>query len=80
MRLARLRALERQAAGLAGQLGGYRGNIAKAEQAIGETLVQIIDRPGTDDDKAVFEVASGGREERLTLGRQGGEWVLEQLA
>ena len=44
------------------------------------TLVQIIDRPGTDEDKAVFRVASGGRDERLTLGRQGGEWVLEQLA
>ncbi len=43
------------------------------------TLVQIVDRPGTDDDKAVFRVASSGREERLTLGRQGGEWVLEQL-
>jgi hypothetical protein len=43
------------------------------------TLVQIIDRPGTDDDKAVFRVASGGREERLTLGRNRGEWVPEQL-
>ena len=43
------------------------------------TLVQIIDRPGTDEDKAVFGVTSGGREERLTLGRAGGEWVLEQL-
>ena len=43
-------------------------------------LVQIVDRPGTDDDKAVFRVASGGREERLTLGRQGGDWVLEKLA
>ena len=44
------------------------------------TLVQIVDRPGTDDDKAVFRVASAGREERLTLGRQGGDWVLEQIA
>jgi hypothetical protein len=43
------------------------------------TLVQIVDRPGTDEDKAVFRVASRGREERLTLGRQGGEWVFEQL-
>ena len=41
--------------------------------------MQIIDRPGTDEDKAVFRVASGDREERLTLGREGGEWVLEQL-
>ena len=43
-------------------------------------LVQIVDRPGKDDDKAVFRVASGGREERLTLARQRGDWVLEQLA
>jgi hypothetical protein len=43
-------------------------------------LVQIVDRPGTDEDKAVFRVASGGREERLTLGRQGGDWVFEALA
>jgi hypothetical protein len=44
------------------------------------TLVQIVDRPGTDDDKAVFRVGDGGREERLTLGRRGGEWVLESIA
>jgi hypothetical protein len=44
------------------------------------TLVQIVDRPGTDDDKAVFRVTAGGREERLTLGRQGGDWVFETLA
>ena len=44
------------------------------------TLVQIVDRPGTDDDKAVFHVAADGREERLTLGRQAGDWVLEALA
>jgi hypothetical protein len=43
------------------------------------TLVQIVDRPGTDDDRAVFRVASGDREERLMLGRRSGEWVLEQL-
>jgi hypothetical protein len=44
------------------------------------TLVQIVDRPGTDDDKAVFRVGDGGREERLTLGRRSGEWVLESIA
>jgi hypothetical protein len=44
------------------------------------TLVQIVDRPGTDDDKAVFAVLCAGRDERLTLGRQSGEWVLEQIA
>jgi hypothetical protein len=39
-------------------------------------LVQIIDRPGTDDDKAVFAIGN----ERLTLGRANGNWVFEQLA
>ena len=38
-------------------------------------LVQVIDRPGTDDDHAVFRVGH----ERLTLGRREGEWVLEAL-
>src|SRR3954451_4544288 len=38
-------------------------------------LVQVIDRPGTDDDHAVFRIGS----EQLTLGRRGGEWVLETL-
>jgi hypothetical protein len=44
------------------------------------TLVQIIDRPGTDEDKAVFRVAAPGREEQLTLGRRDGDWVFESLA
>jgi hypothetical protein len=43
------------------------------------TLVQIVDRPGTEDDKAVFRVTAAGREEHLTLGRRDGDWVLEQL-
>jgi hypothetical protein len=44
------------------------------------TLVQIVDRPGTDEDKAVFRIPSDGRDEHLTLGRQNGEWVFEALA
>jgi hypothetical protein len=43
------------------------------------TLVQIVDRPGTEDDKAVFHVNAGGRDEQLTLGRRDGEWVFERL-
>jgi hypothetical protein len=43
------------------------------------TLLQIVDRPGTDEDKAVFLVTADGRPERLTLGRSGGEWIFEQL-
>ena len=41
------------------------------------TLVQVVDRPGTDEDKAVFRVGRG--RERLTLGRRDGQWVLEAL-
>jgi Tfp pilus assembly protein PilX len=41
-------------------------------------LTQVIDRPGTDDDKAVFRAGPSGRE-RLTLGRRDGQWVLEAL-
>jgi len=44
------------------------------------TLVQIVDRPGTDDDKAVYAVESDGRMARLTLGRRGDEWINEGIA
>jgi hypothetical protein len=44
------------------------------------TLVQIVDRPGTDEDKAVFLVAAGGRDEHLTLGRRDGDWVFDSLS
>ncbi|MGI9098189.1 MAG: hypothetical protein ACR2H2_06805 [Solirubrobacteraceae bacterium] len=38
-------------------------------------LVQVIDRPGTDADQAVFRVDTGdGDEHRITLGRTGGVW------
>ncbi len=43
-------------------------------------LIQIVDPPGTEDDKAVFRVTADGREEHLTLGRRGDDWVFEQLA
>ena len=36
-------------------------------------LVQVVDRPGTDEDKAVFH-ADG---EEIVMGRRGGEWVAE---
>jgi hypothetical protein len=38
-------------------------------------LVEVRDRPGTDEDQAVFRC--GG--ETLTLGRRDGEWVRESL-
>jgi type II secretory pathway pseudopilin PulG len=38
-------------------------------------LVQVIDRPGTDADQAVFLVKTAdGGEHRMTLGRAGGVW------
>ena len=43
-------------------------------------LVEVLDRPGTEDDFAVFRAAGEGRRETLTLGRRDGEWVLESLA
>ena len=36
-------------------------------------LVAVVDRPGTEEDKAVFEVG----DRRLTLGRRGDDWVYE---
>jgi hypothetical protein len=42
-------------------------------------LVQVIDPPGTDDDKAVFRVQTADGEHHLTLGRAGENWFLETL-
>src|SRR4051794_26744543 len=39
------------------------------------TLVEVIDRPGTDEDQAVFEVTAGGSRHRVVLGRRDGDWV-----
>jgi hypothetical protein len=38
------------------------------------TLVQVVDRPGIDEDEAVFDVDG----DTLVLGRRGGEWGLAQ--
>jgi hypothetical protein len=44
------------------------------------TLVQVVDLPGTDGDKAVFRVVTAeGHEATLRLGRRDGEWVLDAL-
>lgn len=38
-------------------------------------LVQVVDRPGTDADQAIFLVKTAdGGEHRMTLGRAGGVW------
>jgi hypothetical protein len=49
---------------------------AFAEGAVEELhLVQVIDRPGTDADEAIFRVVgAGGRESRLVLARTGDAW------
>jgi hypothetical protein len=39
------------------------------------TLVEVIDRPGTDEDEAVFDVTCGGQRHRVVLGRRDGDWV-----
>jgi ADP-ribose pyrophosphatase YjhB (NUDIX family) len=42
-------------------------------------LVEVLDRPGTDEDLAVFRAESEGRAEMLRLGRRDADWVLESL-
>jgi hypothetical protein len=46
------------------------------DAAVGEPLlVQVLDRPGTDADQAIFHVETAdGTAHRMTLGRAGGEW------
>jgi hypothetical protein len=39
------------------------------------TLVEVLDRPGTDQDEAVFDLRAGGKRHRLVLGRRDGDWV-----
>jgi hypothetical protein len=43
-------------------------------------LTEVIDRPGTDEDYAVFHAEGDGRRETLTLGRRDGDWMLQDLA
>ena len=62
---------------LAVQAFGERNPGATCDEV---ALVQVVDRPGTDEDKAIFAVSAGATEERLTLGRADGEWVCEELA
>jgi hypothetical protein len=43
-------------------------------------LTEVLDRPGTEEDYAVFTVEGEGRKETLTLGRRDGEWIHASLA
>jgi hypothetical protein len=39
-------------------------------------LIQVVDKPGTDADQAVFRVVhADGGEQTLTLGRRDGAWI-----
>jgi hypothetical protein len=38
-------------------------------------LVQVVDRPGTEHDEAVYRVEAGGIEHTVRLGRRGDEWI-----
>jgi hypothetical protein len=38
-------------------------------------LIQVVDKPGTDADEAVFRAIEGHREEDVVLGREGDRWV-----
>ncbi len=48
---------------------------AGADRVRSLELVQVVDRPGTDDDQAVFRVLTDGGEQQIVLGRRGGRWV-----
>jgi hypothetical protein len=43
-------------------------------------LVQVVDRPGIEEDRAVFRVESPAGESLIALGRHGGEWIPEDLS
>jgi type II secretory pathway pseudopilin PulG len=38
-------------------------------------LIQVVDKPGTDADEAIFRAVDGHREEDVVLGREGDRWV-----
>jgi hypothetical protein len=42
-------------------------------------LVEVLDRPGTDQDQAIFQAEAEGTRQQLALGRRDGEWVLAEL-
>jgi hypothetical protein len=42
-------------------------------------LLQIVDEPGTDQDLAIFRVATSEGTTRLTLGRRDGAWYAKAL-
>src|SRR4051795_2978771 len=65
--------------------GGARARLGAAARRISAerfgsdpdelTLVEVIDKPGTEEDQAVFDVSAGGSRHRAVLGRRDGDWV-----
>src|SRR3954453_11093455 len=49
------------------------------EQPEAVTLYEVLDRPGKQEDKAVFQFRAGGHDHLLTLGRSDDEWRFENL-
>jgi len=46
-----------------------------AEEVLELALVEVTDRPGTEEDEAIFRVTGRERVERMVLTRRGNAWV-----
>jgi hypothetical protein len=48
---------------------------ARPDASIGAVhLVQVVDRPGVDDDEALVRITDDAGDHEVRLGRRGGEW------
>jgi len=43
------------------------------------TLIEVLDRPGTDEDKAIFHMRHPSGDARLVLARSGDNWAAERV-
>ena len=50
-----------------------------ADQIRDEALVAVVDRPGMEEDRAVFRFVTDAGTFLLTLGRRGGDWSAEGI-
>jgi len=77
---------EALAAARASDRGWERSNLERAARAAHQRahpgtevhemhLVQVVDRPGTDEDQARFRVVDDQGEHDILLGRENGQWV-----
>lgn len=56
------------------------GQSRPGEALRNQELIQVLDREGTEEDKAVFRIVSDVAAYELTLGRVDGAWVHESTA